>query len=485
MNISQYLGRSLTYPSFLVLLILLAQPIYAQEQLGLRLDNYAGINGVVTQPTAMASFPLKWDLNLGSIGFFGDNNMFFVENSSISTLAGKKTIGADPALNYFTNKGVYDVYYDFYDGLQARFGALNVSVMGPSLGVHLGDRHSISIFSQARLSGSTHDFPGVLNSYAYDRKQLEERFDLPAFKGAVMAWGELGLNYAYKFGDKENGLVVGVTAKMLFGGQGFYVNNYDGTTVTKISKDTLLVNRMNAEVGFTSTFMTNPSSLNGTGVGFDFGLTYINGDEYADYYNYKVSFSVLDIGQINMVNSAETYRLNLKTPTILAKVDYKLLNKDNPIRDAIGRFSTMATGNSNSALVGNAFGIYLPTAVNFQLDYGFSKSLYLNLFLLQRATLGDIGLERDNVLALSPRFESRWFGVSVPVSLLNYEYTRVGLAGRVAFLSFGTDNLFSLVGKGQFTGVDFYLALKFNPFKIGGGSSSSRKGKSRVNCYNF
>jgi hypothetical protein len=68
----------------------------------------------------------------------------------------------------------------------------------------------------------------------------------------------------------------------------------------------------------------------------------------------------------------------------------------------------------------------------------------------------------------------------------------VGLAARVAFLTFGSDNLPSLFYQKKFTGTDFYMGLKINGFSLfkGNGISLNRKksGKlkrRKIKCYSF
>jgi hypothetical protein len=94
---------------------------------------------------------------------------------------------------------------------------------------------------------------------------------------------------------------------------------------------------------------------------------------------------------------------------------------------------------------------------------------------------------------VTPRFEHRWFSASLPVSLNNWQSVRVGFAARLGFLILGTDDFGGLFGQGNYNGTDFYIALKINPFNIGGGlfegfGGVARRrygGKGKVKCYDF
>lgn len=94
------------------------------------------------------------------------------------------------------------------------------------------------------------------------------------------------------------------------------------------------------------------------------------------------------------------------------------------------------------------------------------------------------------ILVVTPRFESRWWGASLPLSILNYEQVRIGLAARLAFLTIGTDHLLSFVGQKKLSGTDFYLSLKINAFNLGrlgsnGGFGSGNGGGKNTKCYHF
>ena len=74
------------------LFIIFSIPLSAQEQLGLRFDNYSGINGVTLNPTNNLTSPFKWDINLVAVGIFGENNYGYIENTSAINLANANNI---------------------------------------------------------------------------------------------------------------------------------------------------------------------------------------------------------------------------------------------------------------------------------------------------------------------------------------------------------------------------------------------------------
>ena len=175
-------------------------------------------------------------------------------------------------------------------------------------------------------------------------------------------------------------------------------------------------------------------------------------------------------------------------PLKLDAKNYQNLDPNDPSTDAIKRFNQTTFGRPNATLRGNNFALSLPTSMVFQADFAVLPTFFINGLLVQRLPSANRGLSRDNVLAVTPRFETRWFGASLPLSILNYQQVRIGFAARLAFLTIGTDNLGSFLGQKRLYGSDIYAALTISPFKIGklagGGGFRSRGGKD-AKCYRF
>ena len=90
-------------------------------------------------------------------------------------------------------------------------------------------------------------------------------------------------------------------------------------------------------------------------------------------------------------------------------------------------------------------------------------------------------VEAENVVSVFPRYESKWFMFSLPISIYEYESVRVGTAMRIGFLTVGSDHLLSLFGKSDFRGSSFYAALKIIPFGKRGQSKSSERNRN-IDC---
>src|ERR1700691_449467 len=64
----------------------------AQQNLGIRNSNYAGIQGALLNPSSIADSKLKWDVNIISVDEVFDNTFLFAPKSSLSFLGFKKII---------------------------------------------------------------------------------------------------------------------------------------------------------------------------------------------------------------------------------------------------------------------------------------------------------------------------------------------------------------------------------------------------------
>ena len=107
-------------------------------------------------------------------------------------------------------------------------------------------------------------------------------------------------------------------------------------------------------------------------------------------------------------------------------------------------------------------------AASVQFDYNINDKFYLNATAVQRIPMANtFGVERANLLAVSARYETKRFGVGLPISMQNYDIntTQVGLAFRFANITIGSDNFLPVVVKHNVKAADIYFSLKYTIFK--------------------
>jgi len=221
----------------------------------------------------------------------------------------------------------------------------------------------------------------------------------------------------------------------------------------------------------------------GYGVGVDIGFVYtklkstivyerkgkICEKPYVDY-KYKIGISILDIGgivfnkdtQLHKFDNVSKYWENFDT------IRFKGINY------GIRNYSNGFYGDPDASYSGDKIRINLPATISLQFDYHLTRRIYLAALWMHPLRFGPKTLWRPAQLAFVPRFESRYFGVSLPISLFNYVEPRMGLAVRLYTFTVGTERLGSLIGVSNFDGMDVYFSIRFNLCK--GACSTYRRG---------
>jgi hypothetical protein len=456
----------------------------AQEQLGLRLDNYSGVNALTLNPAANATNPLKWDINLAGIGTWVNTNIGYIEKANVpKALNNPFGIAPNPSLN-LVHKGTPTLFYNVNEKNKYNL-SMGGRVMGPSVSVNLASGHSFSIFTGVRFMLTSHDLPSLLNPVEFNKLSNNQPFTVQPFKVAGLAWSEIGLNYAFQVNtDVEGGLTIGANVKYMQGFQSFFLNNYKGTSSTRNNKETFSIDAIRATTGFTTNYDSNIMQQNGQGWGFDIGVVLKTEGGSDKPYGWRLGASLIDLGNVNISGAVEVHSFNSTEAFQVKSMDFDSLNSAaNPRAVALAKVDEKISTAKNNSNVGNAYTVALPSAIQLQADYAFSNNLFVNAVLIQRFRFSEIALERENLLAITPRYESRWLGVSLPISVNNMDHMQLGVNARLAFLSFGTDHLFSWIGKGKLSGTDFYVAVKANPFNLNLFNKGS--GGKKVSCYRF
>lgn len=455
----------------------------AQEQLGLRTENYSGVNSILLNPASNLTGAFHWDLNLIAAGQFIDNNFAGFRDASLADLINIRNnsfLATDfPSDQQFPAGATI---LDFEAPGKEKFATAVTNIMGPSFLLNF-EKHSFAIFTNFRVAGGGQQIPAVLGYYDYQQIIPPNDFSVAPSSAAGMAWSEVGFNYLFKT-EISSGLIgFGINARYLRGFESFYIKNNTNLNINKASLDILTFqNGANIDFGFTSSSLDQEDvnlEPNGTGFGFDLGITYAT-FEYEDGYGLKLGLSLLDIGKIRFNKNTEAHAINITESFVL---DPRTLEDVTGFRDAIAQLETELSPNLTTTLAGDTYDLWLPTALSLQADLGIRENLYVNATLIQRLPIGPIGVNRGNLFALTPRYESRWISAFLPISIYNWQHMKVGTALRLAFFSIGTEDMGSFFGKKNLTGTDFYAAIKFNPFKLGW-KNGGGKGK-EMKCYQF
>tara|TARA_B100000809_G_scaffold66115_2_gene62811 strand:- start:6804 stop:8213 length:1410 start_codon:yes stop_codon:yes gene_type:complete len=425
---------------------------FSQENSGIVHSNYAPTNSVLINPSSIGDSKVYWEINLIGASAFIDNNYVYSPNFSILSALRSSEPLDEPIDNFKPgNKSAY----------------VDVALHGPSFYLNLG-KHAIGLTTQLRTVVDGRNIDANLSKFMYEGfKYFPQRgieYSTANTKINTMTWGELGINYAYTFKQKSNNMYIGgISIKRLYGFSHLGINIKDATYTVPDTTNVQFSN-IDAKYGFSS-----PSFNAGRGWGIDIGFTYKKTleevDAYIPYskksgckkpdYLYKLGISLLDLGYISF--NGDSYYGEIKESGTWGNYSNSNLDDNYNLYDA----KILESFNS-STNVKNSYSAYLPTALSIQYDYNFQNGFYLNGTVVQNLSFfNQLGVNRQNLLAVTPRFELPRFEVALPLSLRRYTSPSFGLAFRFwNNLIIGSDRLGSLLFKGDTYGTDIYFNIK-------------------------
>lgn len=453
--------------------------LHAQEMPGLVNSNYSGIHGALINPSSLSNSRYYLDINFLTIGVFFENNYVFLAKDEYKFSRFLDKNGVFP-----THPPEGKVFYDYYN-TKLKNGYANERLMGPSVMLNIG-KHAFGITTSFRTVTSARNIPYEIAKFAYEGLDYTDQFDTnfvddKKFDIAAISWAELGLSYAYVFKQTNREYWSGgITIKRLLGVSGAYANVKNMDYILT-NRDTVTINNLNAQAGFslplnyeTNEFQRSPV-FRGGGFGFDIGITYQKmkkGHQNRSYsticsipykpYEYRIGISVIDIGSITFKKNAQ--KLVFDDIKNIYWRGFRDINYSD-INTAVREVSQELYGDSLKLLQGNRIKIGLPTALSVQVDYNYTGNWYLNGTLLYPLRLSEAGIARPAQIAITPRFETNYFEVNLPVSLYDFSQPRIGISARFWIFTVGTDKLGAFFNFNDFTGLDFYFAIKWSILK--------------------
>ena len=212
-------------------------------------------------------------------------------------------------------------------------------------------------------------------------------------------------------------------------------------------------------------------------------------------YDWKIGASVLDLGFSSYQFSRNSRFAVFNKDNITDTMVESSFENVETIEEAIDTMTSLA--GSISTPTGN-FNVMHPARIVINGDRHLQGNFYLNaeLTIPVSSILSHKYLfVRDiNLLAVTPRYESRLLGAYLPVTFNTQNQFWIGGAFRAGPLLLGVHNWANLFGKNKLHRGGFYLALTFRPGKKreedsntsrDGGPQLSRKQRRLLDCYKF
>jgi hypothetical protein len=473
-------------------LVLLLHSVKGQEMLGSVLGNYAGVNSVQINPSALHNSKTYLDVQFIGTDMFLENNYLYLSKNEYNFLHFFQSGYQWPT--HSMEYGTEERTFYSYSSATPKNAFQSVRFNGPGAMLIWG-KHAFALTTGVRSVLSLRHVPYDVANFAYlglnyiPQQNINYQDDRP-FYMAEMSWVEIGLSYAYEvYARGFDRITAGISARRLMGYAGAYLN---GKSVDYIIPDdsTINVKNMDAEIGlsvpisYTANEAWNDKLFKGGGFGFDFGLTYTRlvhvhpeqyysrlcAQQYEDYL-YRIGISLIDVGAIQFNTHAIKYAIDNKS-SYWEHVNHLDFNSVQQMLDTI---SYKFYGNNKEAYIGDKMTVWLPSALSMQFDYHYDRHWYLNASVILGVPLAKNSLRRPSEIAITPRYETRWFEANLPISLYDWYLPRIGLSLRFYGFTIGTDKLGYFFNVNDFTGMDLYLSIKFFLDK-GSCRSKSQKG---------
>lgn len=450
----------------------------AQEMLGMRNSNYAGIQSIGINPSLMVDNRLKWDINLLSGGVSIENDYLYIPKSKLDFF------GLGNIVKQVDKKG----YLDDFDATENNL-YFSSSIMGPGVMFPITRKHTVAVFTQLRTAVSANGVIPEAAKYAYAGFEFSplhfdrtgKLYDVSGAEFNAMAWFEYGASYAVILSEQErNAWKGGITLKFLQGISAGYLSNVSGKFNVLNDSDMVFEN-FSADYGRVNynTFdrMNNAGDLfSGYGYGVDLGVTYewrrdpstytyeMDGEREMDMeknkYDVRVGLSLLDIGAIVYGHNSNTFHLESDSALYPNwDVDEYSSNWDFDYT-----MSGVFYNDPIASLRDDHFTMRLPGAISLQADIRIKDRFYVNSTIVQGIRNKSQGVDRASQYSITPRYESLWFEAALPVSLISYKSTalRVGLAFYLGAFWVGSDKVGTLFGLNDLYGADFYMGFKYS-----------------------
>lgn len=419
--------------SFLILFSFAFSTI-AQEKIGVVTDNFLPVKQVGVNPALIVDQKFFLSVNLLGAHIFARSNTINYVNSR---LLFKPDFG--------------DITFDNPNNFAKGFIAAEIS--GPSASWSY-KKNSFGLHTGVRAYGNMNRIPSIIVELINDgdtKEILDGTYRMKNGRFKTMSWGEVGVSYGRILRSRDYELLsAGVTINRLYGIQQSSLNIKNGIVdVTQGS------GYIRDAVGAYS--YTDAKFNSGKGWGMDLGLTYkamfdnVNkylphsrngGCKVADY-RYRIGFSLLDLGYISYRDGA--------------RFSKDIQDRDTIILDDLIEGNPEVLGEE-----GDKYTALLPTALSVQGDFYLADYIYLNARINQRLSFrNSFGVERSNLIALTPRFESRWITASIPLTLSNYTVPQAGFYLRLGWLAIGSDHIMPFIRRGDLRAIDLYFNLNF------------------------
>jgi outer membrane protein OmpA-like peptidoglycan-associated protein len=504
--------------ALLTILIVLSVSIssYSQEFIGLRQSNYSGIMGSDLNPASIADSRFKFDLLIfgGYVGGFNNHLTFNTRkmphwwsksfNSDYESSANwmnngdlGKLVSVDSAAAF---NGSDAQLFEINNNNKERAAFLNMELDVLNFMITIDRKRAIGFQIRNRTIFNADDVSPELIRLASNDFEFQNLFNSNIndadFNLSFNSWIEYNLSYAQILSDRnQHFFKAGGKLKFLQGVAAAYLHSTD--LKFDIQNDTTANSiYANFDYGYSENlggYIENKtpgdeftgSSINDftskLGLGVDIGVIYEWRPDWQKYkydmdgktdlwmrdknkYKLKVGLAINDIGGMKYQKGGSSNNFNMSVGVFdLQKFDNTkgFTSLDSTLQSFLD--SGYVTSDKSDD---RDFYMNLPTHLNLDVDYNVYKNFYANFYTRINMNFGNDqnSVHYPTSFALTPRFDHKRWGVSIPLSYNGVAGFRTGLALRLFnYLSIGTGDIKPLFAPGKdinIRGVDIFVGLR-------------------------
>jgi outer membrane protein OmpA-like peptidoglycan-associated protein len=480
-------------PAVALFFFALPHGLQAQGNLGMASGNYAGISGAWLNPASIVDSRYKFDMAIAGYDNFFTNNFLLMSNRTLARSLFRK----EPY------NGSYDaVRQDLLTPLNEVEGKVHADTYSEwqfpfSFMATTGPRSAIALNIRNRTGQGTSGMDPSTARMLFDNLGNESLMgtaqDNSGLRYTYINWMEVGFTYGRVLIKGRRHFLKGAgSIKLLAGGAaGFWAS--DDLRITfedpaHVSIESPLIRYGRTERADIDTYQRR-NLLNGVedfAIGWDVGLVYelrgnVSKSHFTDLdlvekerqdlnkYFLRVGVSLLDVGKFKF----ERRELTGDHSANITGWDIAQANASD-----FDQFDTAYAPLVNYVPdASSPFTYRLPAAIAANLDVHVFGGFYLNVGGYTDATSyfqeTSTTLHAVEWVAFTPRFESRGFGLYVPVSQCD-EKTRIGATVRIGPIYFGSNNLADQLANDQNTQADYHFGVRFS---IGHGKPTALRRK--------
>lgn len=418
--------------------------IQAQNYTGVSESQYSGALGMRINPANVVNPNYKVDINLVSWNFSLVNDYINISWDSLLNGTGdffQRFTDANPNSQY-ANLAL-DLEFNWVEGL------FNINEkMAVGFGIKTRSLLSARGFNKDLLKMSASSFEDV--NY-YGQAFTDDFISLGA-----MSWNEYRVSFGSEvFNTGTHYIKVGGSVKLLQSIGSFFLHAknlsyqfYNADTIVNVSGEvTYGGNMTNIPFNASNLLFFNQFGGSDFGFGADLGAVYEFRPNDDNQYKLKVGISFHDIGFLSFkreeaISNTVTFNSSILDINIFDGID----NLDN-----INTIVNQDTATFNSSLVGEDYLMQTPTKMHLFADYNVIKGFYVSFF--GQISLYDLTNPQRvvgiNSFEITPRYDFKWFGFSLPISYVQNSGFNLGLGMRIGPVYAGTANLIDIFQTGD------------------------------------